>query len=391
VLGGDRLTAQTDVLVIGGGPAGIATALALRGDGFRVQVAERSGYERVRVGETFPPSIRPCLAKLGVWRSFLLEGHLRSPAITSAWGGSETHDQSHIFSPYGVAWHVDRRRFDLWLAREAVGRGIPVAPGVRLRDTSRDAFGKWSVRVDTPAGATTVQASYLADATGRTSSLARRLDRRRVVHDRLVGLYRFFSDPSHEASSTEPEGSGGHELPATGLVEAVEDGWWYSAPIPDGRLVAALMTDADIAARQGARDPTRWHELMQRAPHTWLRIRRLRAEGAPKVFAANTSRLDTVFGSGWLAVGDAAMTHDPLSGDGVCRALRQGLAAAAAIRGDTDGDAAALPEYGRAVDSAFDEYLRVRAVVYGLEDRWHDATFWARRHREGTRRSISAG
>src|SRR4028118_1738065 len=45
------------------------------------------------------------------------------------------------------------------------------------------------------------------------------------------------------------------------LVEAMPDGWWYSALLADGRLAAAFMTDVDLLAPA----------LAPRAPAAWPR------------------------------------------------------------------------------------------------------------------------
>jgi 2-polyprenyl-6-methoxyphenol hydroxylase-like FAD-dependent oxidoreductase len=57
-----------DVVVIGGGPAGTAVALALVTQGVSVLVVERSNYQQLRFGETLPPEIQPTLSRLGLAR-----------------------------------------------------------------------------------------------------------------------------------------------------------------------------------------------------------------------------------------------------------------------------------------------------------------------------------
>src|SRR5262245_28653187 len=61
-----------DVAIVGGGPGGAATALALRAyaPSLSVVLLEASGYDTLRVGEALPPLARRLLEHLGVWESF---------------------------------------------------------------------------------------------------------------------------------------------------------------------------------------------------------------------------------------------------------------------------------------------------------------------------------
>jgi hypothetical protein len=48
-------------------------------------------------------------------------------------------------------------------------------------------------------------------------------------------------------------------------VEAVEDGWWYTAPVPGGRRVLAFLTNADLPAARIAHDSVRLIECVDAA------------------------------------------------------------------------------------------------------------------------------
>ncbi len=90
---------ECDVVVIGGGPAGAATAIALARTRRSIVVIEKSRYEQPRIGETLPPAARPLLVELTVWESFLGAGHLSSPGVLSAWGDEELYrDSLHLQS-----------------------------------------------------------------------------------------------------------------------------------------------------------------------------------------------------------------------------------------------------------------------------------------------------
>ena len=71
---------DADVLILGGGPAGSATALALRkhAPGLSVLLVESSSYDQPRIGEVLPAPAKVLLEHLGVWTDFEKENHLQT-------------------------------------------------------------------------------------------------------------------------------------------------------------------------------------------------------------------------------------------------------------------------------------------------------------------------
>jgi flavin-dependent dehydrogenase len=98
------------------------------------------------------------------------------------------------------------------------------------------------------------------------------------------------------------------------------------------------------------------------------------------MIAADTSCLDQVASDGRVAVGDAAAAIDPLSSQGVYRALVSGKEAAAAIDAHLRGELEALIAYAHRVAMDFALDLHDRANYYRYEGRWLDSPFWKRRH-----------
>jgi len=360
-----------DVLIAGGGPAGAATALALRRAGVpRVLLAEAGRFEGPRIGESIPPDTRLLLAELGLWESFCAEGHDPCHGSCSSWGDARLGYNDFLFNPYGHGFHLDRRRFDPWLARAAAFAGAEVRVECRLRSVEPSPDDGFRVELTGPGGAQEVVAArFLVDATGRSARLARKLGARRLVHDRLTFVYAFF-----------PPGSAVGADSLT-LLEAVPYGWWYAARLPDGRLVVAVAGDPDLVRELGLHRPNAWRSLVGETRH----VGRLLAAGASPAWPfvacdAPSARLDRARGPGWLAVGDAASSFDPISAQGIHKALADALLAGGAIAAWLDrGDARVLDRYAAAVSGRFDGYLQDRAYLYGLERRWADAPFWARR------------
>ena len=239
---GATTTTPIDVAVVGGGPAGAATALALARAGYTVTVLERSRYDAFRIGETLPPAVKRPLMELGVWDQFLATGTLESPGIVSAWGRPDPYDNDFIVNPDGPGWHVDRRGFDAMLARTAGGWGAEIKTGVTAIASVCRHSARWHLEAVARGVPVALHARILVDATGRSASPARQLAGHRIVFDRLVGLVGVI--PACAASRCPDRRT---------LVEAVETGWWYTAPLPDGRRIAAFMTDGDLVPSSAAR------------------------------------------------------------------------------------------------------------------------------------------
>lgn len=104
------------------------------------------------------------------------------------------------------------------------------------------------------------------------------------------------------------------------------------------------------------------------------------ARGPVRARSTESRYLEPASGAGWLAVGDAASIFDPLSSQGIVKALRSGVYAGYAIadrllRGDDSG----LTRYRRFVQVEFESYASLRADYYRAERRWPDSAFWRRR------------
>jgi flavin-dependent dehydrogenase len=351
-----------DVVVVGGGPAGSAAAIGLARRGASVVVLERTRYEEQRVGETLAP-------ETGWWLRALRGGqpgptcdHLSSPGIRSVWGDSEPRERCFVFDPHGSGWHVDRRRFDADLSRSAGCAGAVVLEGAALAACERQG-GSWRLSGRCLQGRFDLSCGFVVDASGRRAVVARTQGARRVCADPLVAVVRYLSDEFRE-----PE--------ACALIEAVEQGWWYTAPLPGNRIVAAFLTDADLV---GGHPAKAWDASLAGAPFTASRLAGRGAVAEARCVAAGGSWLDRVWGAGWLAAGDAAAAHDPLSGHGVLRALRGGLRAAQAVAHAAEGQRATLDAYAHDAASDVASYLEERERIYGSEHRFRDAPFWARR------------
>lgn len=361
------------VVIAGGGPAGAVAALVLARRGLRVTVLEERREPAAKVGETLPPALTPLLRHLGLDPSLAGDGHLRSQGNRSLWGAAEAGESPFLANPYGAGWHVDRRRFEARLAEAAQESGAEWRWGCRLDRCAREE-GRWRLAVSGDSWET-LEADFVADATGRRSRLARRLGARRVRYDRLVGVSALLTSASPAADTYT-------------LVEAEPDGWWYSALLADGRLAVAFLGDGDLLDRPLLQaEPSAWRERLGRTTATRQRVEdhgyKLDPAAPLRALPAESSRLDTIAGAGWLALGDAAAAYDPLSSHGVASAMGSGFYGGNAIADLLAGREDARLAYLEVLQNAYGTYLDMLRHHYARERRWPDSPFWSRRHDPG--------
>lgn len=350
------------VVIAGGGPAGAVAALVLARRGVSVMVLESRAEPERKVGECLPPNLTPLLRHLGLEDLLRQDGHLRSLGNRFVWGSPRPGERPFFTGTQGDGWHVDRLTFEARLAERARAAGAEWRWGSRLAKCDRSG-GYW--RLETRDGEV-LEADFVADATGRTARLARCLGAKRVRYDRLVGAAALLRSPTPDADTYT-------------LVEAVPEGWWYSALLADGRLAVAFMTDGDLLDRDA------WRSALKRTESTRARVEGhgYALEESPRIFPAETSRLDAIAGEGWLALGDAAAAYDPLSSHGIGSAMGSGFYAGNAIADLLVGRAEARDAYLEVMQRAYGACLDLQKRHYAQERRWPESPFWARRQGAG--------
>jgi flavin-dependent dehydrogenase len=327
--------------------------------GISTALIEQDNYRTFRVGETLPPIIRTKLKDLGVWERFLACDPLESYGIRSAWETSAPEHQDFLRNPYGCGWHVDRARFDGMLASAAAEAGAELMVSACVRSCQRTAGDQWEIEVAQGATMLTLTGRRLVDATGRRALLASRLGTQTDVVDHLVGVVALA--PHQEAERWT-------------LIEAMESGWWYSAPLPGGRTVFAFMTDADLWKAAN------WADLLRSAPLTSQRAGSAGVPSPTEIVSAGSLIRQPVAGPDWIAIGDAALAFDPLSGQGVLNSMETGTQSACAIERHFNGDSDSLAEYQNWVEKIHQDYLDLRHRFYGRVRRWSSTSpFWKRR------------
>lgn len=303
------------------------------------------------LGEGLPPAARPVLQAIGLSSIDQDAAHLLVPGTVSAWGAAALVETDYMNSVYGAGLRLDRARFDAWLRERAAAAGVVVHPERWRRGAH--------------------EAALTVDATGRAAAVARAGGSVAHRYDRLVAVIGVL------------EHWGGGDRDARTYVEAVQDGWWFSSLLPDGRRVAAFHTDRDLLDARLRADAGAWQAKLLRLPVIGPLVARANAHVPAElhVVPADSRRL-VAEPPGVLATGDASMAFDPLSSLGIVAAIESAQETAALALGVLGGEesiAEAAATRSAAIEERWRAYAARLALAYADEQRWRDAPFWRRR------------
>ena len=359
---------ETDVLVIGGGPAGAACATTLAMNGISVALVESGRFDSFRIGEALHASARGILSFLGL----TLESQpwsRRCPRILAAWGQAAPTTRPPIFDPHRSGWIVDRRLLDRALFEGAGRAGARLWENARVENHGR-INGSWQFSIPAAGGpAVHGLARFVVEATGRKGRSTFAPGHSRIWFDRLIGLSLRINIDDRKRD--------GLEAPA---VEAVADGWWYSVTLNNDDLLLVFYTDADLLPPSHPQRVAFLRDRLRQSHLTKERLAALDDEFQVAVFDARSSLRRVAAKDGWAVAGDGLLACDPLTGKGLCEALGSGIGIGHWIEDGLRTDSDGFPGWVDALRVRVNRYLIELADVYSQEQRWTTSEFWRRRH-----------
>jgi flavin-dependent dehydrogenase len=359
-----------DIVIAGGGPAGAAIARLLCGLGYHVVVFEKRRFPRHQIGESLPPRILPVLDFLGVRARIEAAGFLRMAGHTVCWGSEQPRSSYYSEDHSRRGFQVWREEFDSLLLQHAREGGAQVfeehvVKNVLLHDSG--------VTVVTPRGQT--HAAFFIDATGHAGTLARQqLRQRDPIFQTLAvaGYWRQASDPPGVAC-------------ANTLLETYENGLVWSVPLHNKLRNVTLLVDWELGAyiRQSGLHAFYLAEL-RKAAYIPQFLRDAQLAIAPRAFDATWHTATSFSSERFLLVGDAGMFIDPLSSEGVHKAMASAITGAV-ITNTVLQRPAMTPHarqfYDESQHSTYEAQYHQSVVYYQEETRWPNAPFWQRRQK----------
>ncbi|MGR4884061.1 NAD(P)/FAD-dependent oxidoreductase [Streptomyces sp. LARHCF249] len=370
---------RTDVLVVGGGPAGATAAALLARAGHQVTLLERERFPRYHIGESLLPSLLPVLDVMGARELIEKHGFVRKTGAFYGWGGQEWplgFDEPG--RPAAYSFQVIRSEFDWLLLQHARAQGADVREETRVRRVGfepgpgsgegRDRAAVEASWAGVGGAGGRIGFAHLVDASGRAGVLAARQLRTRRFHDvfRNVAAWTYWRGAAPLEGA--PRG-------AIGVFSLPDHGWLWAIPLHDGTLSVGLVTDKrsfqQARAAAGGSLQSVYDDALARCPRLAGMLAGARQAGPLKTESDYSYVSEKFCGPGWFLAGDAACFLDPLLSTGVHLAMYSGLLAAAAIgsvlRGEVD-EHAARGFYETAYRHAYERLLVLVGAFYRVHD-----------------------
>lgn len=331
---GHPVVLETDAVVIGSGLSGIAAAIHLARNGFRVLCIEQRKEFRNIVGESLDWSAPDLFSNLGLPMEELISSEAATWKRHITVAGTHCRKQEFLpgpwlaESPWNVevrTLHLDRDRTDSRLREAARQLGV-VTLNERVVDFA--VLDESNVRHRRILGLRTAQGTFVRafwfiDASGSDASLlSRRFGLKSIAYGpRKVAIW------SHVPTEQWVEGTTLYMISPPGSYME----WIWEIPIRPGVSSIGYIAPGSSVKRQRAAGSSsrdilahhcrRFSQLREIADHTGF------SDAATTTFLCRTYK--HVCGTNWIIIGEAASQSDPITGNGVTAALRHAQEATA--------------------------------------------------------------
>lgn len=312
---------DAEVLVVGGGPAGAATATLLARHGRDVLLLEKAAHPREKpCGEYYGPGVVDALARLGALDAVLATEHERLGGMRVRVGRRGFLLSYPDGDGHRGALGVRRSLLDRALLDHVRASGVQVAERTGVSEVEIEEGRAIGVRLRGAAGRTgeIVRSSFVVAADGRHSAVARSLGLDLPVRwPRRLGLHAHYSGVASRFGGL-------------GEMHVGRGTYCGLAPVGGGLVVAGLV--APLGAKlPGESAECHFERSLARLPEVAALLEGARRVGPVRGLGPLARRVRRAAGPGYLLVGDAAGFLDPFTGEGVYRALRGAELAAGAV------------------------------------------------------------
>jgi len=317
---------EFDVVVIGGGPAGCASATLLAEMGHRVRVLEREKFPRYHVGESLLPFTYYPLRRLGLLEKMRGSAFIKKYSVQFVSVSGKASQPFYFFSRYAEdvaqTWQVLRSEFDQMVMEHARDKGATIKEEVTVTGLLREGERVTGARAQFKDGqAVEYHARITLDCSGKESFAASR-NSWRVRDPKLnkVAVWTYYKGAKRDE---------GIDAGATTVAFVPEKGWFWYIPQHNEMVSVGVVAEAKYLTRDGLKEP---EEIFQReiGQNAWIKDHLSCGQQVGRYFITNEFSFHSKYCAteGLVLVGDAFCFLDPVFSSGLMFALKSGVLAA---------------------------------------------------------------
>lgn len=351
-------SADAEVIVVGGGPAGSVTARLIAELGHQVLLLDKARFPRHKACSDYVnPAGVQLLHELGLAADLeALGAHHMEAMLIHAPRGQRFLADFAAAAPGHAALGLSRYRLDALLLDRARDAGVQVVEGAHVRDVILEGGAVRGVTATVAGQRESLRAPLTVGADGRHGIVSRALS---------------LDVPSPWLRRT---GLVAHYRGVTGLdrwgeMHVAAHSYAGLAPLEDGLTNVAFVSPSDLVAHRSDSIEAYFAAGLAGIPEVAAKLAGAERVGTIRGVGAMARRARRVAGDGFMLVGDAASFLDPFTGEGVYEALRGATLAApvadAALRAG-DLSARQLAPYRAARRQAFWAKRQLSWLVQGF-------------------------
>ena len=335
---------KTDVLIIGAGPAGSASAMFLQQEGIRAVTVEAETFPRFHIGESLAGAGGETLRALGLEAEMYKRQHpvkqgarVYGRSIKGTWfvpvKGRDAN--WHLFDC--DTWQVRRSDFDKMLLDEAVARGATLVHGKAIKPLIQDGAVRGAQVRMADGGVQNIASEILLDCSGQATWLANlggvTGPKYRGAYNKQIAIFSHVVDAVRDHSETRATNKDN-----TLIFYQKKYHWAWFIPLDDEVVsVGVVIPAAYFLEKKESMRNFYIRELRELHPELARRIPEVKLVEDVHVIPNYSYQVKAFCGKGFMCIGDSHRFIDPIFSFGATIAMREAQLAAPVVRAYLEG------------------------------------------------------
>ncbi len=349
-----------DICVIGAGPAGATIANRLVDLGYRVALIEKSSFPRPHIGLSLTSGIHHWLQLLQIDKQVAQLPCKKAHTSVVLWSSEEPIVKT--FKKDKAGYHIDRGLFDALLVAECEKKKVSIFQPGSIKNLEQLEDCTWKMNVTCSDEQYNITTSFIVDACGRKSILKHS---KKSYQPKLLATYAYWKSDTNKDKNS--------------FIEAGNEHWYWGAPLNTDDFILCIFSDP-----QKIKDSSSVEEFYHHTLSTSTFASPILAgtiKGEITVCDATPYYDNHVIGNSFIKIGDAAYTMDPISSQGVQKAMKSGIQGAIIVNTilKKQNASLAIRYYENLIASEVRKNKQWTSDFYGEQILFPGSEFWTSR------------